>query len=195
VQGVAVSTRAQLLLTRPKFLFLESLAEVTPVGVQAASHSRTWSTDRSGYLLNLTIDGVTEKPKHSLLPVLVILFLVSYGLMTLLIVEQGRTIDSQRTLIHQLLIDSFQLSALRGQAIQKEHAAAKVQPKEKAQTQTPSPQVRPRDFQAQTPSAQVTPNANAGNARDAGKIRRPAPRKPPRYTSDNPDIRRTLNSI
>jgi hypothetical protein len=129
-----------------------------------------------------------------MLPVLVLLFLVSYGLMTLLIVEQGRTIDSQRTLIHQLLGDSFQLSALRGKAIQKEHAAAQGQ-KDKAQTQTPSPQVKPRDFQAQTPSAQVTPQANAGNARGAGKIRRPAPRKPPKYTSDEADIRRTLNSI
>jgi len=114
--------------------------------------------------------------------------------MTLLIVEQGRTIDSQRTLIHQLLGDSFQLSALRGKAIQKEHAAAQVQPKNKAQTQTPSPQVKPREFQAQTPSAQVRPNADAG-ARGAGKIRRPAPRKPPRSTSDEADIRRTLNSI
>lgn len=146
-------------------------------------------------MLNLTIDGLAEKPKHSMLPVLVLLFLVSYGLMTMLIVEQGRTIDSQRTLIHQLLGDSFQLSALRGKAIQKEHASAQVQPKDKVQMQTPSPQVKPRDFQAQTPSAQVTPQANAGNARGAGKIRRPAPRKPPRYTSDEADIRRTLNSI
>ena len=146
-------------------------------------------------MLNLTIDGLAEKPKHSMLPVLVLLFLVSYGLMTMLIVEQGRTIDSQRTLIHQLLGDSFQLSALRGKAIQKEHAAAQVQPKGKAQTQTPSSQEKPRDFQAQTPSAQVTPQANAGNVRGAGKIRRPAPRKPPRYTSDEADIRRTLNSI
>jgi len=86
-----------------------------------------------------------------MLPVLVLLFLVSYGLMTMLIVEQGRTIDSQRTLIHQLLGDSFQLSALRGKAIQKEHASAQVQPKDKVQMQTPSPQVKPRDFQAQTP--------------------------------------------
>jgi len=146
-------------------------------------------------LSNLTIDGVTEKPKNSMLPVLILLFLVSYGLMTLLIVEQGRTIDSQRTLIHQLLVDSFQLSALRGKAAQKEHAAAQAQPKEKTQTQTPSPQVKTRDFQAQTPSAQVTPQAKAGDARNAGKIRRPAPRKPPRSSSDEADIRRTLNSI
>ena len=33
-----------------------------------------------------------------MLPVFVVLFLVSYGLMTLLVVEQGRTIDNQRSL-------------------------------------------------------------------------------------------------
>ena len=37
-----------------------------------------------------------------MLPVLTVLFLISYGLMTLLIVEQGTTIQAQRTLIHQL---------------------------------------------------------------------------------------------
>jgi hypothetical protein len=38
--------------------------------------------------------------------------------MGLLIVEQGRTIDSQRTLIHQLFRDSVELSVIKIQRIQ-----------------------------------------------------------------------------
>lgn len=51
--------------------------------------------------------------KRSLLPLLVVLFLVSYGMMTKLLLEQDRTIDSQRTLIHLLFKDNLHLSALK----------------------------------------------------------------------------------
>ena len=52
------------------------------------------------------------KRKHSLLPILITLFLVSYGLMCLLAVEQDRTIAAQRYLIRSLLGDSSELSAM-----------------------------------------------------------------------------------
>jgi hypothetical protein len=45
------------------------------------------------------INAPTAPKKHGWLPLLVVLFLISYGLMTMLIVEQGRTIESQRALI------------------------------------------------------------------------------------------------
>ena len=38
-------------------------------------------------------------------------------LMSLLIVEQGRIIDSQRTLIHQLFRDSLELNAMKVQRV------------------------------------------------------------------------------
>src|ERR1019366_1803057 len=38
----------------------------------------------------------TTKRPASLLPLLVILFIVSYGILTLLVFEQGQTIESQR---------------------------------------------------------------------------------------------------
>ena len=53
------------------------------------------------------------RKKRSWLPVLTVLFLISYGLMTMLIVEQGRTIDSQRALIRDLFRDSRELAAVR----------------------------------------------------------------------------------
>jgi hypothetical protein len=49
-----------------------------------------------------------------MLPLLIILFLISYGLLTLLVVQQDRKIDSQRSLIHLLFKDNVHLSALRG---------------------------------------------------------------------------------
>ena len=49
----------------------------------------------------------------AMLPLLVILFVVSYGILTLLVFEQGQTIESQRTLIREMLKDSTQLAALK----------------------------------------------------------------------------------
>jgi len=49
-----------------------------------------------------------------MLPLLVILFVVSYGILTTLVFEQGRTIESQRSLIREMLKDSTQLAALKG---------------------------------------------------------------------------------
>ncbi len=66
--------------------------------------------DRGAVLWNLTGDEVIGKPKRTLLPVLIALFVVSYGLLTMLVVEQARTIDSQRSLIGLLFDDSVQLS-------------------------------------------------------------------------------------
>jgi len=54
-------------------------------------------------------NNVAPAKKRSLMPLLTVVFLASYGLMTLLIVEQGDTIQSQRNLIQILLGDSTEL--------------------------------------------------------------------------------------
>ena len=113
------------------------------------------------------------KPKHTLLPVLVVLFVVSYGLMTMLIVEQGRTIDVQRYLIGQLFGDSNQLNAMKNSELRRQIEA----------------QVKSRAAQAQAPSSQAAPQDNKG------KLRRPVPQKPPKDTADSPDVRRSLITI
>src|SRR5215467_13844614 len=91
------------------------------------------------------------KRKHSLLPVLVVLFLISYGLMALLAVEQDKTIASQRSLITSLFGDSVELSSLKGRFIQKraqEQAAEKGRSKgHGTSTQPPKAQ----DPQTQAP--------------------------------------------
>jgi len=45
-----------------------------------------------------------------------LIFFVAYGLMVLLIVEQGRVIQAQQTLIRQLYPDSVKLNSARMQA-------------------------------------------------------------------------------
>jgi len=43
----------------------------------------------------------------------VLLFVVSYGILTALVFEQGQTIEAQRGLIREMLKDSTQLAALK----------------------------------------------------------------------------------
>ena len=66
-----------------------------------------------------------------MLPLLVILFIVSYGILTMLVFEQGQTIESQRTLIREMLKDSNQLAALKNKLARDEskqlHDKASVQ--------------------------------------------------------------------
>ena len=123
------------------------------------------------------------RSKHSMLPLLVILFLASYGLMTLLIVEQGNTIQSQRTMIHQLLGDSQELSAMKAKALSRQ-----AQDRNQAQTST-----------EQAPSTQVAPTqpTPSGKARGdhGGKVPRPSPSRPPKNASEMVDARRNLLSI
>lgn len=118
-----------------------------------------------------------------MLPILTVLFLISYGLMTLLIVEQGSTIQSQRTLIQQLLGDSTELSALKGKVIQQQQAQA-TKPQMEAQKNAP----------VQAPSTQAAPSEKT-SAHNSSKAQRPAPEKPPVPASDIADSRRTLMSI
>jgi hypothetical protein len=97
------------------------------------------------------------RKKQGWLPLLTVLFLISYGLMTMLIVEQGATIESQRALIRELLRDSTELSAMR--------KAQQDKPVVDAQQNIPTAAVRTqapatRTPTSQTPSTQV-PSAQA----------------------------------
>jgi hypothetical protein len=98
--------------------------------------------------------------KHGWLPLLVVLFLISYGLMTMLIVEQGRTIESQRTLIRELFRDSTELSAARKAAQEiAPSTSARTQAQIPSSTQHPSTQIPSTQHpSSQTPSTQ-TPSA------------------------------------
>jgi hypothetical protein len=73
----------------------------------------------------------TTKRPAAILPLLVILFIVSYGILTMLVFEQGQTIESQRALIREMLKDSTQLASLKGKLARDDGKRAQ----EKASTQ------------------------------------------------------------
>lgn len=154
--------------------------------------------DRGAILWDLKGNDAVSKPKRTLLPVLTVLFLISYGLMAMLVVEQGRTIDSQRGLIRLLFTDSIQLNSLKGKANRKEQAEAQVRADAQARADAKAhPQLKtppvPADPHARTQAAQPTPQGDAKN-HSTSKMRRPLPQKPPKDTSDEGDERRTLIS-
>jgi hypothetical protein len=136
--------------------------------------------------------AVEQKPKKVMLPVLVVLFLISYGLMTLLVVEQGRTIDSQRFLIRDLFDDSAQFSALRSKAAREHHGPTRPQANGHSQAQTPSSQAQAPSSQAHVPSSPVTPRDNVVTSRK-GKLPKRL-EKPPKDASDMADVRRSAHS-
>ena len=85
--------------------------------------------------------------KLKFFPVLVFLLMACYGIMTLVVVEQGHVIQSQRGLISQLLADSRQLSVLQGQeavekAIEKKQAAARAKAGRNSQSALPKDQAQ-----------------------------------------------------
>ena len=140
-------------------------------------------------MLNLLPDTAViraEKPKRTMLPLLVVLFLISYALLAMLVVEQAHTIDAQRILIHQLFSDSVELFALKGKAYQ-HNQHVYVGPK--SQTQTPSPQVQAPPTKRETPSSQERSGKPAPKE-GASKLHRKLPEKPPTDAADVVDERR-----
>ena len=121
-----------------------------------------------------------SKEKRGLLPVLTILFLFSYGLMTVLIVEQGSVIQSQRNLIKVLTRDSTELWIGKGKAIGNQQAA-----RSQAQNRAQAPSSQAPSSQA--PLSRVVPQRHAQSR--TGKVLPPVP------ASDLVDRRRALTSI
>jgi len=128
--------------------------------------------------------------KHNLLPVLIVLFLISYGLMTLLIVEQGRTIESQRTLIHELLHDSAELAAVRSRTLQ-ESAAVGQQPQARMQVSPMTPSAKAPSTQIQAPSTQ-TPSTQIQSKVQSNQLQ--STQIPPVHTQSAPSAQVTPHS-
>jgi hypothetical protein len=142
------------------------------------------------------------KKKHSLLPVLTVLFVISYGLMTMLIVEQGSVIQSQRGLIRTLWSDSTELWSLKGKAIG-DKQAAKARAQHSGQAASTEAQRPAQDPSAQAPSNQA-PSTQAPTtqgkpqqhaASRAGKGAKPQLEAPPVPAADLADHRRALLTI
>jgi len=149
---------------------------------------------------------VKDAPKkRGWLPLLTVLFLISYGLMTMLIVEQGQTIESQRSLIRELFRDSTELSAMKMKAQQAANAGrtqtSAQNQTQHSSTQTPStqtPLAQTPLSQApltqapaiQSPSSQAAPQRRTQNQSEKKHFQMPS-----RPASDLGDDRRSLKTI
>ncbi len=145
-------------------------------------------------VMPITVPNTVPKKKRTLLPLLTVVFILSYGLMTMLIVEQGSVIQSQRNLIKILARDSTELWGMRGKALTDQQAA-----RTKAQGHAPAPSVQIPSTQVptnQAPSNQIPSNQAAPQQRAQGHLGRSAkPQHPPVPASDLADQRRVLRSI
>jgi hypothetical protein len=167
------------------------------LGRRSGSQLLSWTQD-TVVAIPQALPAPKPKRKHPLLPVLIVLFLVSYGLMCLLAVEQDRTIASQRYLIRSLLGDSSELSNLKGKLIQKQYADAQAQAKAGSRSQAQTPLTQVPSTQApmtQAPMTQDKPGGNAQSSHNAGKTRKTVPPKPPLGISDIVDGRRIVETI
>ena len=179
----------------------------------------------SGQKMNIVAKtaGMSRR-KRSLLPLLIILFLISYGMLTKLVIDQDRTIDSQRTLIHLLFKDNLHLSALKKAGDRSQAKASQGTSSNSLQApsskvpiiQTPSNQVpsnnvstnqvpsvkgpstqalSEKDPLIQVPSGKTTAQNSAKTERKSGKAQKPTPNRPPAELTDPSDMRRVWIAI
>jgi hypothetical protein len=119
----------------------------------------------------------------SLLPLLVVLFIVSYAILTLLVVEQGRTIEAQRSLVREMLKDSTQLAALKGKLASE---AKQSQDKAAAEAEEKEPG---------SGNSTATPKRHDKDPKRPGQSARPHKVIPQKPAADLEDVRRSTRAI
>lgn len=148
-------------------------------------------------------DSAVTQKKRGWLPLLTVLFLISYGLMTMLIVEQGATIESQRALIRELFRDSTELSAVKMKAQQEKNVAEAQRNSQNPSAKMQSPVTQNPSTQApstKAPSTQApisqTPSSQAAQQRPIHKqAQKPQFQMPTRPASDLADDRRAVITL
>jgi hypothetical protein len=114
--------------------------------------------------------------------------------MTLLIVEQGETIQAQRNLIKILLVDRKQLWTMKGHALADKLAQAQPQAQKPS---APSPSTHGQAPSVRTPFTQA-PSTQVPQRRSqsrAGKSAKPDIQVPPVPASDLGDQRRVVITL
>jgi len=121
----------------------------------------------------------TTRRPAAILPLLVILFVISYGILTMLVFEQGQTIESQRSLIREMLKDSTQLASLKGKLARDDgkrlHDKTSVQADQKnADSGAPATGAKGPDKETKRPSksARSTKEVPGKPAADLEDVRR-----------------------
>jgi hypothetical protein len=174
-----------------------------PVGARLGCHLTSLfnnTFDNTAVPVADPVQPPTVAKKHGWLPLLTVLFLISYGLMTMLIVEQGQTIESQRVLIRELFRDSRELSAVRQAQLASNASEGQVRsqvPSDKMPSiQTPSTQAPSTQAQSTRIPATQTPSSQAAPQHQSQKQnQKPQFQMPSRPASDVMDENRSLITI
>ena len=122
----------------------------------------------------------------AMLPILVVLFIFSYALLTMLVFEQGQTIESQRGLIREMLKDSTQLAALKGKLAKDENQRSHEKASAPAE-------------QGNSGTAAAAPKGSDSNSdkdtKRPGKTTHSTKEAPGKPASDLEDVRRSTRLI
>jgi hypothetical protein len=122
------------------------------------------------------------------MPLLVVLFVISYCILTLLVFEQGQTIEAQRGLIKEMLKDSNQLAAMKDRLVRDD--INRIQ--EKAAAALDHKPIAPGNRSTATaPAVNATPKAPNKQGKTA-KTTNEVPTRPP---ADLQDVRRITRVI
>ncbi len=139
---------------------------------------------------------VVGKTKRAQIALLAVLFTIAYGLLLMMVVNQGKTIQSQRTLIHLLFKDNQHLKVKTAAAQTGAGRFYGHDLNKRAQAQAPSSQIPI----IQVPPLQVSPdkaNPRAGTKSDrkSRKAEKKLPVSPPAELTDPSDLRRVTFAI
>jgi len=150
-----------------------------------------------GKMMRLLFTAANRGWKKALLPTLTFLTVTSFGLLSILVVLQDRTIDAQADVIHLAIKESRRLSVIAAQRAQQPTHSSRNKigqvPSQQAEVQAPSTQVPLNKRTSEIPSSQQTQQARPG--RKAHKWKRSPFSRPPAEVTDPSDMRRTLFSI
>jgi hypothetical protein len=141
--------------------------------------------------------------KHRWLPVLVVLFLISYSLMVMLIVEQGQTIESQRVLIRELFHDNTELSSVKLKSTSPQDPSNPTLASSLPSTQAPSiqtpstqiPAVKTPSSQAQSSQVPASRSGQQHRAQSQASKMKSEFQMPTRPASDVADNARSVRTI
>ena len=125
-----------------------------------------------------------KKSRTALLPLLIVLFLVSYAILAMLVLEQGRTIESQRSLLREMLKDSNQLAALKSKRANAEAKRSQDKPAAEAEQKGPD-----------SGNSVAAPKGAGKDAKRSGKSSRTLKEIPQKPAADLEDVRRSTRVI
>ena len=155
------------------------------------AYGRTWGATLT-VIYNYGTENVaprTTKRPAAILPLLVILFILSYGILTMLVFEQGQTIESQRGLIHEMLKDSTQLATLKGKLARND--GKRLQDKASVQAEQ-------KDAESSNPAAGAKGSDAKGLDKESkrpGKSAHSMKEVPGKPAADLEDVRRSTRVI